>query len=374
MRGLFMADNDNIESMKITIATGLYPPESGGPATYTVLLEKELPKKGYEVSVVPFSRSRHLPKVIRHFHYFFLVSKEAKSSDFIFAQDVASVGLPALMAARLTGTTFLVRVPGDYAWEQATQRYGVTDSIDEFQTKKYGIKVQLLRFIQTIVTRYSDAVVTPSDYFNKLVTNWGVPNNKVHTIYNGVDLSAKSTKIDKVDSLTIVTAGRLVPWKGFDTIISIIKDLPGWNLVILGNGPEEGNLKNLTKELNLEDRIKFTGLVSREEVLGWCEVADVFVLNTAFESFSYQIVEAMASGIPVITTNVGSIPELIENEAEGVLVSPNDKAGFIKHIQTVDTDKDIWQKRTVFAKLKVQKFSVTKTMEELDTLLKDKSV
>lgn len=358
--------------MKITIATGLYPPEIGGPATYTVLLEKELPARGHEVKVIPFSLSRKLPKVIRHLHYFFLMLKESKNSDVFFAQDVASVGFPTLLAAKLTGTTFFVRVPGDYAWEQATQRYGVTDSIDEFQNKKYGLKVQLLRLVQTVVTKYSDAVVTPSDYFNKLVINWGVANNKVHTIYNGVDLSAKPTKIDKVDSLTIVTAGRLVPWKGFDTVISMLKDLPGWNLVILGNGPEEENLKGLVKELNLEDRVKFAGLVSRGEVLGWCEVADVFVLNTAFESFSYQIVEAMASGIPVITTNVGSIPELIENGVEGILVNPNDKEEFIKHIRTVDTDKEVWQKRTGFAKLKVQKFSITKTMDRLDTLLQSK--
>ena len=79
---------------KVLIATGLYPPEIGGPATYTKLLETRLPEYGFEISVLPFSSVRHLPKIIRHAAYFLKCLSRARAADIVFAQDPVSVGLP----------------------------------------------------------------------------------------------------------------------------------------------------------------------------------------------------------------------------------------------------------------------------------------
>lgn len=127
-----------MNSKSILIATGIYPPEVGGPATYTVLVEGELRSRGWNVEVLPFRTVRFLPKVIRHIAYFFLVIIRSINKRYIYAQDVASVGLPALLASRLVFRKFVVRVPGDFAWEQGTQRFG--DTIDDFQNKKYDWK------------------------------------------------------------------------------------------------------------------------------------------------------------------------------------------------------------------------------------------
>ncbi|MDQ5893447.1 MAG: hypothetical protein QG640_459, partial [Patescibacteria group bacterium] len=136
--------------MKILISTGIYPPDIGGPATYSKLLFDELPKYGHEVSILSFGEVRHLPKVVRHLSYLFKLLNRAKSVDLIFAQDTVSVGLPALIASRILKKKFFVRVPGDYAWEQSVQRFGVKESIDDFQNKKYGLKVEFLRKLQKI--------------------------------------------------------------------------------------------------------------------------------------------------------------------------------------------------------------------------------
>jgi glycosyltransferase involved in cell wall biosynthesis len=231
--------------MHILVATGIYPPEIGGPATYTVLLEKELPKYGYTVSALPFSVSRHLPKLFRHLDYALKLAKRARQADVIFAQDVASVGLPALIVAKLLRKVFLVRVPGDYAWEQSVQRYGVKDNIDDFQTRSYGLRVGTLRCIQSCVTRYADTVITPSDYFRELVSGWGVSKENCITIYNGVDLNVVAAPVEKPTRFTIVSAGRLVPWKGFLALIEILKTHPDWQLIILGDGPERERYQTL---------------------------------------------------------------------------------------------------------------------------------
>jgi glycosyltransferase involved in cell wall biosynthesis len=282
-----------------------------------------------------------------------------------------SVGVPALLAARILGKRFFVRVPGDYAWEQATQRFGVSDTIDEFQHKKYGWKTNSLRVLQTIVTKYADTVITPSEYFRKLVIGWGVSSTKVVTIYNGVNLTIEPFKgIVKPAPLTIVSAGRLVPWKGFATLIEVMAQLPNWHLVILGDGPERKVLQGRIDALGLSNRVELLGNVTREEVFAWCRAADVFVLNTSFESFSFQIVEAMAAGVPVITTNTGSLPELITDGKEGVLVNPDDVPALVSSIQSVVKERVGWQQKTSAAIKKSEQFSVEHTADRLSALLK----
>ncbi len=354
--------------MRILIATGLYPPEIGGPATHTVLLESELTARGHVVSVFPFRESRHLPKILRHVHYCYRLWRLCRKTDVVLAQDVLSVGLPALLAAKLSRTPLVVRVPGDYAWEQSTQRFGVTDSIDTFQAKRYGFIVQALRWLQTRVVCGANFVVTPSDYFKRLVIGWGVPPDRIETIYNGVTFIDIPELRERPAGKIIVSAGRLVPWKGFATLIKIMPQLTGWQLVILGDGPERASLEALVNEVGVLNRVRFLDSIPRSEVLAWCAAADAFVLNTHFESFSFQTVEAMYSGTPVIVTNVGSLPELITNDQEGVLIKPDDAIAFSAAIRSIETNPNYWEMVTRRAKTKALQFSVTATVDGFEKL------
>ena len=310
--------------MKILIATPLYPPDIGGPATYSKLIFDELPKRGVVVSVLSFGEVRRWPKIIRHFFYFLKLFKRGWGVDIIFAQDTVSVGFPALFASKIMWKRFFVRVPGDCAWEQSTQRYGVKDSIDEFQNKKYGWRVEFLRKIQKLTVNGAETVITPSQYFRQLVSRWAKNPEKVFCIYNGIDL----TTIPKSDGIyepkTIISAGRLVSWKGFVALIRIMKTLPEWKLSIAGDGPMRKELESIAIRSGLNSRVFFLGQITREELMQKMQKSDVFVLNTSFESFSFQVVEAMAAGVPVVTTNIGNLSEIIDNEKTGILVTPDD--------------------------------------------------
>ena len=94
--------------MKILIATGIYPPSVGGPATYSKILRDELPKRGVEVSVLSFDEVRHFPKGVSHVSYFLKIISRGWGVDVIFAQDPVSVGLPAFFAALLMGKRFFL--------------------------------------------------------------------------------------------------------------------------------------------------------------------------------------------------------------------------------------------------------------------------
>ena len=377
--------------MKLLLATGIYPPDIGGPATYAVLLEKEFPKKGIDVDVVtygPAGVSRSFPKGLRHFIFFLKCYFSALKSNIVLAQDTISAGLPALFAARLSGKKFIIRVPGDYVWEQSVQRFGVKDSIDDFQNKKYGFRVEFLRSIQKFVVRNADIVITPSKYFGNLVSKWVKDPSKIHVIYNGIDLGNNKSQITNpkqiinskfqiIKNKTIVSVGRLVPWKGFGFLIELMKDLPDWKLIIIGDGPEMGNLQLLITKLSLDglgtgklrNRVELTGAVPREKVLEYLANAKIFILNTSFESFSFQVVEAMSLGIPVITTNIGNLSEIIENGIDGILVEPNNKRQFLDAIEKLDSDEDFRNSISEKAKTKAGKFSIENTINELVKLL-----
>jgi glycosyltransferase involved in cell wall biosynthesis len=348
--------------MKVLLATPLYPPDSGGPATDAALLYRELPKQGIEVAVCSFGSVRHLPRGIRHVRYAYELYKHSRqniagSIDVIVAMDTFSVCLPAMIVARLMHKKFVVRVPGDFAWEQATQRFGVTDTIEVFQTKRYGWKVELIRSLQKFAVRRADLIVTISHFLESIVLQWGVPSNRLTLTYLGMDFTEKVVMPREVPAGKILfTLGRFVPWKGFSMLIELMPELPhDWHLVVVGDGPFRQSLEEKARVLDVASRITFTGVIARAEVLGWYRRADVFVLNTAQENFSFQVLEAMAASKPIITTTVGSLPELITDGIDGVLCLPNDREAFKEAILSTQRESELWHQRAENAEKKAKR-------------------
>lgn len=357
--------------MKILITTGIYPPEIGGPATYTALIEKELPKFGIEVSVLPFRTVRNLPKIIRHIAFFFKVLKIGFGMDLIYTQDPVSVGFPTMLASKILRKPFLIRMPGDYAWEQATQRYGVKDGIDEFQSKKYPFNIELIRLIQRTTARLADKVITPSKYFGNLVSGWNEDKKNVIPIYNGIDLSTINSDLkNSFEPKTIISAGRLISIKGFDFLISMMANLPDWKLYIVGDGPEKKNLQVLIANLNLADRVFLLGTMQPKELISRINKSEIFTLNSSFESFSFQVVESMRSGTPVIATRVGALSEVIKDGQEGLLVEPNNKQQFIDAIEKLK-NPEFRQSIVESAFRKSGIFSIENTVIQTSELIKD---
>ena len=328
--------------MKILIATGLYPPESGGPATYTKLLEERLPAYGFEVSVLPFSTVRHLPKRKRHFAYFKKCLEMAEHADVVYAQDTVSVGFPAAFAAKMAGKKFVVRVPGDYSWEQARQRFGVTDELDAFQKKYYGPRVILLRLLQKFVVRRARVVIVPSIYMQRIVFGWGA---RSMLIYNGIGLPVPAIEPKgRPGGFLVVSAGRNVPWKGFEGLKRVVGREQNWHLFIADGLP-------------------------RAEALGWAKVADVFVLNSTYEGLSHQLIEVMSLGTPIVATAVGGNPELITDRVEGLLIPPNNDNALYLALKDIEGNKEAARARGLAARARAGMFSIKHTLDQLAMVL-----
>jgi glycosyltransferase involved in cell wall biosynthesis len=334
--------------MKLVIATPLYPPEIGGPATYAKLLEDGLPAKGIEIELVKFGEVRHLPKFIRHYVYYRKILTAARDATAILALDPVSVGLPAMKAAKKLGKHFVVKIVGDYAWEQGRQRFGVTENLDEFvKTKQPSLFVRTLQAIQTRVANVATRVIVPSEYLKDIVSQWGILEEKICVVYNGIELPAHIPMHQKDDGeFLIVSAGRRVPWKGFEAIEQIAREHTNWRVCIASELP-------------------------RTETLGWIQAADVFVLNSSYEGLSHVLIEALALGAPIIATRVGGNPEVITNEENGLLVPAGDTPALATVLARVFGDGELRARLSARARESAKRFSVETMLAATATVLKN---
>jgi len=388
-------------SKNILICAGIYPPDGGGPATYSKLLFDELPKRGAGADVLNFGKVRHLPKIIRHIAYFFKALKMGKRADVIYAQDPVSVGLPAMLAAKLLRKKFILKVVGDYAWEQFQNKISKIKpacrqgrskkfefiTLEDFQDKKFDFKTELRRKIQKYVAKNAYKIIVPSNYLKNIVLKWGIGEDKIKVIYNAFEAPAllasrpalgetkeKLRKKLNLSGTILISAGRLVPWKGFDKLVEImpeiLKEISDAKLVIIGSGPEREALELKVKSLKLQDKVILTNQLAHKDTLEYLKAGDVFVLNTGYEGFSHFLLEAMAMEIPIITTNVGGNPELIENGKNGILTEYNNEEELKKKIIELAKNETLKKELTENAKQKVAEFGAGKMLEETIKILK----
>jgi glycosyltransferase involved in cell wall biosynthesis len=192
----------------------------------------------------------------------------------------------------------------------------------------------------------------------RIVRGWGVRPTHLERIYLGLNVDVAVRTPARLEAKTLFSVGRFVPWKGFSFVLDLVAAFPSWQAVLAGDGPLKEELMAKARTLGIENRVRFTGPLPHEEVLGWCADADVFVLDTSFESFSFQVLEAMAMGAAIVTTRVGSLPELIEDGVEGMLCTPDDMVAFRNALTSIEQEPQVWDARRAAAKRKATQFSL----------------
>ena len=217
---------------------------------------------------------------------------------------------------------------GDYAWEQSTQRFGVTDSMAVFQKQRhYSAIVQFLKWLESFVVRHADRVIVPSDYLRGIVLGWGAKADQVEIVYNAVELKVVAAVAKPNEERWIVSVGRLVPWKGMEALVSIASEIitehPNLKLKIIGDGPEREKLRLKIEDLRLKDCVELLGNLPREQTLSFIHAADVFVLNSGYEGLSHVLLEALSFSRPVLVSDVGGNPEIIIKNQTGDLFEYN---------------------------------------------------
>jgi glycosyltransferase involved in cell wall biosynthesis len=155
---------------------------------------------------------------------------------------------------------------------------------------------------------------------------------------------SKSLGLDSAETV-VVSVGRLVGLKGFPYAIEAVGRLArggvGIRYLVIGDGEERVNLMRLARNLGMEDRIRFLGNIAHSQLPLYYSLADMAVFpSVAQEAFGIAIAEAMACGIPVISTRMGGIPEVVP-EGAGILVPPGDESSLAEAMERLRTDRGL---------------------------------
>ncbi len=366
---------------RILLAAGLYPPDIGGPATYAHMIASALPERGIPVTVMPFRAVRSYPKLLRHLVYAWQLFKAAGAADVLYALDPVSVGLPALIVSFARRCPLLVRLGGDYAWEQGQQRFGVVETLDAYTTARRQApwQVRCLHALQVLVCRGAEKIIVPSAYLGRIVQTWGIPGDRIVVIHSA--LSPLPQSMDRtaarahfaVNGFVIVSISRLTPWKGEAALIDLVPQLKAMGidpvLIIGGEGRERTALEAQVQRLRISDSVQFLGTLDRQTLSNLLTAADVYVLNSAYEGLSHQLLEAMAARVPIVASAVGGNPDLIVHGETGLLVAYNDAAALRTALVDIHHDRAAAAARALKAAAAVTAFSAASAEADLVDLI-----
>jgi glycosyltransferase involved in cell wall biosynthesis len=274
--------------------------------------------------------------------------------------------LPAVIARRLRGSPFIVRI--------ATG--GEFGDIARLHVIPFG------RWMLRLARR-ADAIISLSQQITDELLRAGFERPRIVEIANGVDIqrftpasAEEKVRLRRelglpVEGTQVIFTGRLNYQKGLDTLIRSWKDVqsahPDARLLLLGKDEEGGTLQQLAAELHLEEAIHFLG--HSEQVLPYLRSSDVFVLPSLFEGLSNALLEAMACGLAVVTTNIGGTCEVIRPDIDGLLIEPGDVAALADQLNRVVGDAAFRQQLALQARKRVEEqYTLDRTVERYAAL------
>ena len=335
--------------MRILILNSEYPPIGGGAGNASACLAAELSNLGHEVKVVT-SRFASLPKEEwvktskgQAYHliripalrrneersnaleqgffslcaaWFGLPIVHSWKPNCVIAFFGVPCGLSALVWHLLLGTPYIISLRGG--------------DVPGFRPYDFALYHRLVSPLLHIIYHRATAVVANSAGLQQLAQAFdaSVP---IDVIYNGVDTVQFHPVVGgeraflQDETLQILFIGRVVYQKGLDILFSALSELKAysWHLTIVGDGPLRESLQLLAQQLGIEERISYVGWVHREKLPFLYQQADLFVLPSRHEGMSNVVLEAMASGLAVIATDIAGNQELVVPGETGFLVPSN---------------------------------------------------
>jgi glycosyltransferase involved in cell wall biosynthesis len=197
------------------------------------------------------------------------------------------------------------------------------------------------------VTRAAAHMITVADALKGYLRDMGVPDERVTVLRNGVDLaffhpadrrSALRERLGFGARRTLLSVGHLIERKGHHLVIEALRDLPQVDLVIAGDGPEEGTLRQLVGQWSLHDRVRFAGRLSQERLREHYQAADALVLASSREGWANVLLESMACGTAVVATPVDGSPEVVAAPDAGCLTRERSPAAIVAAVEALFAD------------------------------------
>jgi glycosyltransferase involved in cell wall biosynthesis len=352
---------------KVCFISPEYWPLTGGTGSYVYYLSRELMKSGFDINVVTggveakdIQVNRQLslnflkiPKtpIVKSFLFAASCNRKLRSIQSILGADVTHANLPLVPSFAVpgdVGKAHISTVHSTWAGEANAIRgepYTRLNANEKFMVSF----TWFLRIFEERMMRRSRKLIAVSDFTRKELTQYyGVPAGKIRVIHNGVDTQKFQPAADKrrvkqnlgfdPDDPAIVSVGRLYARKGLFTLIesipAVVRKFPTARFIISGKGQSDEMAKLMAhgERLGVRGNIIFTGYYPDAKLPKLYQAADVFAFSTFYEHHPFAVLEALSTGLPVVTTNVGGIPETITQGKDGYMCQPFEAAQFSARI------------------------------------------
>jgi glycosyltransferase involved in cell wall biosynthesis len=358
------------------LATETYAPEIGGGERQASLLAHGLLRRGHQVTLLT-RRSRsespaeamvdglrilRLPPVGPGRHVRWRLQLRAlpefvrrrREYDVLLISGYRALGIPGLTAGRWYGKPVVLKA--DSLGEMSGEFFRA--GLGEWRLKPEGAVVRGLLGMRARYLRMADAHVAVSAEVERELLAQSVPRERIHRIANGVDTerfqpASEAQRLQLRHALglpsgpVLVYTGRLVSYKGLPLLLEAWREICGrrsGTLVLVGEGG--GDIHNCEAQLRayaathgMSERVWFARAVMRVE--DWLRAADLFVFPTENEAFGLSLVEAMACGLPAVTTGVGGIGDYAAHGVNTWIVEPGDRVAMIAAIERLLDDREL---------------------------------
>lgn len=239
-------------------------------------------------------------------------------------------------------------------------------------SERFAFLYAFIKPLVRLIWKKSFAVVANSGGLRELALKTN-SKQEIGVIPNGIDINQFiKSKVHKVESqngkFKVICVTRITPRKGVRYLIEAFKKLSqksdNISLQIIGDGDEKNDLEKLVKDLGVEKGVEFTGLVPHEKLPPYFEQADVFVLPSLNEGMSNSMLEALATGLPLIATDTGGTKELIEEGRNGFIVRMKDAGDLADKIEILFKDNELKKRMGEESRKKAEMMSWEKVARE----------
>jgi len=330
--------------MKIIQVVAYYPPHIGGMENCVKEISNRLAGKGYQVEIftsdIDCKKCRQSSTDNLNIHYlrswefahtaiipslFFKLLTIPKDS--IIHVHVAQVMIPEIvfLISKIRKIPYIAHIHADVG-----------------PSGKLGFLLPFYKkmFLQKILNSAWKIVVPTTDYVNLISKKYSIPKTKIYRISNGVDLEHfRSVTTKLYNPVRLLSVGRLCKQKNFPLLIQSFKlfmenNRSNMELHIVGEGEEKNKIFDLIKKEKLEKKVTLHGALLGKDLYDIYSYSDIFILTSVYESFGLVLIEAMASGLPIVVSDIIAVKNIVKNNITGLLVkpTPEDFAGAVEKL------------------------------------------
>jgi len=382
------------DGLQVCFVTKMYPPRTGGGATYAYELANALGERGHDIDIytqavsdedgdvtthpnVTVTRlTKARPLVVFSTLYFSLACR--RYIDFKAYDVVHGTLMPASTVAfgyGLDVPLVLTSHGTSYDEARAVDPDGATDYLFRYFFHPVNVALDLL------AGQSADHIIAVSDHTRRQLRDlYRFDASRLTTVPPGIDTERFSPQAEchsAVDESkrSILVVSRLDPRKGIDKAIRAFAQLDraDMELLIGGTGRLESSLKELATELGVRNRVRFLGFVPDDELPGLYSSVDLFVLPSEYEGFGIVYLEAMACGTPVLGTDVGGVPTAVDDGETGYLVGKDDVGGLATRMATLLEDDAAYEQTAMKAREWAEKHAWSEIAERVGQIYREAS-